>query len=97
MSGPIGLARFQKTIISIFDRYNFTIHTAPEKTRVMYQDKEQVALGIKLNHGIGVPAAYFDKYDHKTAELGSNHPSVRGMRSYMRSLEPRESEMFVKK
>ena len=87
ISGPSGLTRLQKTIVDIFNRYNFSIHTSPSKIRVMYQDEEQVALGVKLNHGIAVPATYYNKYNEKVKELGDTHKTIKGMRSYMHSLK----------
>ena len=52
----------------------------------MGRDTEQVSLGIKLNHGIDVPAAYLAKYGQKRKELGPGNKTVRGMQAYMLGL-----------
>ena len=86
VSGPYGLARLQKTIIGLFARHGFTIHDDPAKTRLMHQDEEQIALGIKVNHGIEVSSEFVRKYKAKKRELGTTNKTVQGMQSYIRSL-----------
>lgn len=87
LSGPNGLNRLQKTIDGIFERYGFSIH--PNKIQIMSRDKEQVSLGIKLNHGIDIPSHYIVKYREKLRQVGPSDPRVKGMRSYIHSLNPK--------
>ncbi len=86
LSGPEGLQRLQKTIASIFERHGFAIH--PEKIQIMGRDREQISLGIKLNDGIDIPATHLAKYKQKRRELGPGNKTVKGMKAYIRSLNP---------
>jgi len=85
ISGPKGLKRLKKTLISILTRYDFQI--PEEKFRIMSDNQEQVSLGIRLNDGIGVPSSYLQKYKDECKKLGSSSKRCQGMKAHIRNLQ----------
>jgi RNA-directed DNA polymerase len=84
MSGPSGLHRMKDTVIGIFGRHEFTIH--PGKVKVMPQSGDQIALGVRLNNGLEPTTDFYDRLEVTRKELGSRHPTVRGMEAFVHSL-----------
>jgi len=85
ISGPKGLKRLKKTLISIFNRYDFQI--PEEKFKIMPDNQEQVSLGIRLNDGIGVPSSYLQKYKAECKKLGASSKRCQGMKAHIRNLQ----------
>ena len=84
-SGPIGLKRLKKTLISIFNRNGFII---PEnKVKIMPNNIEQESLGIRLNEGIGVTSSYIQKYKDECKRLGASSRRCRGMLARIKYLQ----------
>jgi hypothetical protein len=84
ISGPTGLRRSIPTIRKILERHGFMVR--PEKVSVMGQDREQVALGIQLNHKLRASREFQIELDRLSKVLPAGHPSLEGKRAWVRYL-----------
>jgi RNA-directed DNA polymerase len=85
ISGPIGLKRIEKTVVSIFQRHGFSIKL--EKTKKMGREEEQISLGICLNDGIEATKKYRDEVSSLAKEVPPADPKLKGKIAYLNFLK----------